>query len=383
MCRSDFNNCLHCFDRRRESWTRWALTPRHPPGPLVAARASGMPTISDTAIRSRVERRVTRLRWSSAGGRSRKRVTRLSTRDRIAVSLMVGIPLALVVGFVWLPTLASILLSFTSWDGIGGLGTIKWVGFRNYDQIFNIYPAFFPALRHNIYWLLVLAFIPTVFGLFLAYLLDKNLRGSSIYQSAFYLPVVISLAVVGLMWELIYAPEEGIVNNLLGRTSQTNLIDWLGDPSLNLWAVLVAASWRHAGYVMILYLAGMKSVDPALREAAAIDGASEWRAFRTVVFPALKPINVVVAVITVIESLRAFDIVYVINRGRNGLELLSTLVTDNIVGEASRIGYGSAIGVILLVIALVPIITYVAFAFREEDAGGKAIVMGVPPDGGT
>jgi multiple sugar transport system permease protein len=315
--------------------------------------------------------------------RRRRRVTRLSGRDRVAVSIMVGVPLALVVGLVWLPTLASVLLSFTSWDGIGGLGAIKWVGFRNYDQIFSIYPPFFPALRHNLTWLLVLAVIPTTFGLFLAYLLDKNLRGSSIYQSAFYLPVVISLAVVGLMWELIYAPEEGIINNLLGRTGQDNLIDWLGDPSLNLWAVLVAASWRHAGYVMILYLAGMKSVDTALREAAAIDGASEWRAFRTVVFPALKPINVVVAVITVIESLRAFDIVYVINRGRNGLELLSTLVTDNIIGEASRIGYGSAIGVILLVIALVPIITYVVFAFKEDDVGASAVVVaGAPPDGG-
>ena len=187
------------------------------------------------------------------------------------------------------------------------------------------------------------------------------------YQSAFYLPVVISLAVVGLMWELIYAPEEGIINTILGRNQQDNLIDWLGDPSLNIWAVLVAASWRHAGYVMILYLAGMKSVDPALREAAAIDGASEWHAFRTIVFPALKPINVVVAVITVIESLRAFDIVYVINKGRNGLELLSVLVTENITGETSRVGYGSALGVILLVIALVPIVTYVVFAFREEE----------------
>jgi multiple sugar transport system permease protein len=128
----------------------------------------------------------------------------------------------------------------------------------------------------------------------------------------------------------------------------------------------VAASWRHAGYIMILYLAGLKSVDPALREAAAIDGASEWHAFRTVVFPAMKPINIVVLVVTVIEALRAYDLVYVINRGRNGLELLSVLVTDNIIGEASRVGYGSALAVILLAIALVPIITFVARTFGDE-----------------
>ena len=128
----------------------------------------------------------------------------------------------------------------------------------------------------------------------------------------------------------------------------------------------MAAAWRHAGYIMILYLAGLKSVDPSLREAAAIDGAGEWYAFRTVVLPALKPINIVVVVVTVIEALRAFDLVYIINNGRNGLELLSVLVFDNIVGEASRIGFGSAIAVILLLIALPPIIIFVARMNKEQ-----------------
>jgi multiple sugar transport system permease protein len=291
---------------------------------------------------------------------------RLSVGDRLAVTLMVGVPLAVVVGLIWVPTILSVVLSFTSWDGIGGIGTIEWVGTRNYQQIFEIYPPFWPAFRHNIIWLVFLTVVPTVLGLLLAYLLDKKIRGTRVYQSIFFLPVVLSLAVVGFIWQLVYAPEQGLINNILGTTEQGNLIDWLGNPDINLWAVLVAAAWRHAGYIMILYLAGLKSVDPALREAAAIDGASEWYAFRTVVFPALKPINIVVVVVTVIEALRAFDLVYIINRGRNGLELLSVLVTDNIIGEASRIGYGSAIAVILLVIALVPIVTFVSRAMKEE-----------------
>jgi multiple sugar transport system permease protein len=299
--------------------------------------------------------------------RARGRATGLSARDRVAVGFMLGVPLLLVVGLMWLPTLASVGLSFTSWDGLGGLGTIKWIGTQNYDQIFSIYPPFWPALRHNLIWLAFLAVLPTTFGLLLAYLLDKNLRGSRIYQSIFFLPVVLSLAVVGFIWQLVYAPEQGLINNIIGRTGQGDVISWLGDPHINLWAVLVAAAWRHAGYIMVLYLAGLKSVDPALREAAAIDGAGEWYAFRTVVFPALKPINIVVLVVTVIEALRAFDIVYVINHGRNGLELLSVLVYDNIVGEASRIGYGSALATILLVISLVPIVSYVANTFRSTE----------------
>jgi multiple sugar transport system permease protein len=291
---------------------------------------------------------------------------RLSLGDRLAVTLMLGVPLVVVVGFIWVPTFLSVVLSFTSWDGIGGIDTIEWVGTRNYQQIFEIYPPFWPAFRHNVIWLVFLTVVPTVLGLLFAYLLDKKIRGTRVYQSIFFMPVVLSLAVVGFIWQLVYAPEQGLLNNILGTTEQGNLIDWLGNPDINLWAVLVAAAWRHAGYIMILYLAGLKSVDPALREAAAIDGASEWYAFRTVVFPALKPINIVVVVVTVIEALRAFDLVYIINRGRNGLELLSVLVTDNIIGEASRIGYGSAIAVILLLIALVPIITFVARAFKEE-----------------
>ena len=303
---------------------------------------------------------------AGAPARRRRRVGRLTLGDRVAVTLMVGVPAGFVVGFIWFPTFSSIYLSFTNWDGIGGLDTINWIGTTNYQQIVDIYPPFWPAFRHNLIWLVFLALVPTTLGMLLAYLLDKQLRGSRIYQSIFFLPVVISLAVVGFIWQLVYAPEQGLINNILGTTEQGNLINWLGDPKINLWAVLVAVAWRHAGYIMILYLAGLKSVDPALRDAAAIDGASEWYAFRTVVFPALKPINIVVLVVTVIEALRAFDIVYVINRGRNGLELLSVLVTDNIVGEASRIGYGSALAVILLVISIVPISIFLANVFKEQ-----------------
>ena len=130
--------------------------------------------------------------------------------------------------------------------------------------------------------------------------------------------------------------------------------------------MLVAAGWRHVGYIMLLYLAGLKGVDPSLREAAAVDGASESRTFFRVVFPVLRPINIIVLVVTVIESLRAFDLVWVVNKGRNGLELISALVTQNVVGEASRIGFGSALATIMLVVSLVFISIYLATVMREN-----------------
>ncbi len=304
----------------------------------------------------------------TGGARQRKRAVRLSGADRITVAIMVGIPLIITGSLIWFPTIASILLSFTSWDGIGGVHTIHWIGTTNYRQIATIYPPFWPALEHNLEWLFALAFVGTPFGMFLAYQLDKQLRGSRIYQSLLYIPVVIAPAIIGLIAELFLSPTQGLLNALFEDPQHGHLIDWLGNPKINLWAVLVFACWRHASYVMIIYLAGLKALDPGLREAAAIDGAGEARAFFKVVLPALKPINIVLVVITVIEALRAFDIVFIINSGRNGLELLSVLITDNIIGEASRIGYGSAIAVVLLMISLVPIIIFVWNSFQEVEA---------------
>ena len=208
-------------------------------------------------------------------------------------------------------------------------------------------------------------FIATPLGMLMAVLLDREIRGTRFYQTVFYLPVVLSLAVIGIIWTLQYAPEQGFINNVLGRNRNDNLIDWLGNPNLNLWAALVATSWRHVGYIMVIYLAGLKSVDPALREAAKVDGATETQTFFRVVFPVMAPINVVIVVITVIEALRAFDIVYIINRGKNGLELLSTLITNNGISESNRVGFASSIAVVLLLISLVPIIAFLSRTMRE------------------
>jgi len=297
----------------------------------------------------------------------KKRFSLHTRRDKVVLALLLGIPAAIHIFFVWVPALLSILLSFARWDGIGGLEAIEWVGVTNYEQVATIYPPFWPAVAHNLIWLGWFLLIATPFGMFLAVQLDKELKGSKFYQNAFYVPVVLSLALVGFIWQLIYSPEEGLINNLLGRTDPENLIDWLGNPSINLYMILIAASWRHVGYVMILYLAGLKSVDPTLKEAAAIDGATERQTFFHVVFPVLKPINLVILVITIIESLRAFDIVYVTNKGTNGLELLSTAVTNNIIGEASRVGFGSALAVILLVLSLGIIIPYLWRTFKADE----------------
>jgi len=298
--------------------------------------------------------------------RTHGRFSLLTRRDKRGLGLMVGIPLIFDFLLIWGPTVTSILFSFTNWNGIGGITANNVIGTKNYEYLLTGYPFFWPAVAHNLIWLAFLMFVATPIGMFFAVLLDRELRGSRIYQTIFYLPVVLSLAVIGIIWTLQYAPENGFINNVLGRTANNNLIDWYGNPSLNLWAALVATSWRHVGYIMVIYLAGLKSVDPALREAAKVDGANERQIFFRVVFPVMTPINIVIVVITVIEALRAFDIVYIINRGKNGLELLSTLITNNGISESNRVGFASSIAVVLLLISLVPIITFLARTMREE-----------------
>ncbi|NCV37032.1 MAG: sugar ABC transporter permease, partial [Actinobacteria bacterium] len=133
----------------------------------------------------------------------------------------------------------------------------------------------------------------------------------------------------------------------------------------NIYVIMVMASWRHIGYIMLLYLAGLKAVDPALREAAAIDGATEWETFRKVVLPTMRPVNIIIVVITMIESLRAFDMVYVIYGTSAGLPILGILVFQNIAGEGASMK-GAAYAVILFVLSIGPIIAYLRQQFRQD-----------------
>ena len=295
-----------------------------------------------------------------------RRVRRLSGRDRVVLGLMIGVPTLVQAVLIWIPALASIGLSFARWNGLA-LSDIRPAGWDNYRFVFEDYPPFWPAVWHNVLWLIFLALVATPIGLLLAVLLDQKIKGGRIYQSIFFTPVMLSLVMVGIICQLVYARDEGLLNNVLGTAGRPDAVDWFGDPHVNLWAAMVATAWRHAGYIMVLYLAGLKGIDPSLREAAALDGANARQTFLRVVFPAMRPINIVIVVITLIEALRAFDIVYVINHGTNGLELLSVLVIQNLSGEGQVLGIGSALAVILLVVSLIPIVTYLIRTFRRAD----------------
>ena len=149
-------------------------------------------------------------------GRTRRRFSMLTTKDKVMLATMVGVPLAFDLALIWGPTLASTVLSFTRWNGIGAVTADDFVGLTNYSNLFTSYLFFRPALLHNILYFAFLAFVATPIGMFFAVLLDREIWGTRFYQSVFYLPVVLPLVVVGFIWELQYAPTDGFINNAFG-----------------------------------------------------------------------------------------------------------------------------------------------------------------------
>ena len=299
---------------------------------------------------------------TAAKSKSRRR--RAFTKgDRLTLSMFIGVPAFLHIVWVWIPALLTIALSFTYWNG-GQLSNIRWAGLANYDTIFTASPQFWSAMRNNTYWLLWFSFIATPLGVLLAYQVDRRIRGHKIYESVYYIPVVLSLAVIGIIWRFMLGPT-GLVQVLLGYPGIEDAIPIFGNYDINTYVILSIASWRHIGYIMLLYLAGLKSVDPSLREAAAIDGATEWQSFKKVVLPAMKPVNVIIIVITVIESLRAFDLIYIIYGTSTGWPILGMLVFQNIYGQSASM-LGAAYAVILLLLSITPIVFYLRTVFRDD-----------------
>jgi multiple sugar transport system permease protein/raffinose/stachyose/melibiose transport system permease protein len=306
---------------------------------------------------------MSQLKTAVTGTQKTRRRRFFSARDKVTLGFFIGVPTFLHIALVWFPAIATIMLSFTYWTGIR-LEDIQWAGLANYENIFFKTPIFWDALRVNTIWLLWFFVIATPLGVLLAYQIDRQIRGHQFYQSAYYLPVVLSLAVTGIIWNFLLRPD-GFVNGLLGLPI-AEAISFFGDDRYNIWVIMIMASWRHIGYIMLLYLAGLKAVDASLREAASIDGATEWQTFLKVILGAMRPVNIIILVITIIESLRAFDMVYIIYGSSGGLPILGVLVYNNIAGEGASMK-GAAYAVILFLLSIVPIIAYLNQQFKEDN----------------
>jgi raffinose/stachyose/melibiose transport system permease protein len=263
------------------------------------------------------------------------------------------------------PMVYSSYLSLFRWDGISP--TKVFVGLQNYVTLFTQNEVFWIALRNNAIWLVAALLLPTGIGLGFALLLNSKFRGSHIFRSIFYFPAVLSLAVVGLIWTWIYHPDLGLLNQALTASGLKGFTrNWLSDPQIALYPVIIAATWSAVGLPMLLYLAGLQTIPEELHEAAKIDGAGPIRRFVHVTFPLLRETTLIVLAITAINALKAYDIVYAMTNGgpANKTQLLSTwmyFLTYNY----NQVGLGTAIAVVLFSLTLIFAMPYIRFMTRK------------------
>jgi raffinose/stachyose/melibiose transport system permease protein len=260
-------------------------------------------------------------------------------------------------------------ISLTQWDGVG---TPVWKGLGNYQKLMSD-SVFWASFEHNVFILVAMAIIPTILGLFLAYGLFDFIakrfgpRTASIIRACIYLPQILPVAVVGIVWSWILAPDNGALNQFLGKLGIGGQ-DWLGDPKIALYSVMGVLVWFQIGYPLIIFMAGLQRVDPSLYEAAEIDGASWLRKFWNITIPQIKPEIYVVLLTCSIASLKVFGPIYVLTRGGpGGATNVPSYFSYQEFFEKTHVGYGAAIATMLTLLILVLTAVFMWVQNRGEE----------------
>jgi ABC-type sugar transport system permease subunit len=267
------------------------------------------------------------------------------------------LPLAIYTIIVIIPLFSSFYYSFTDWNGFRQ--EPDWIGLANFDKIFQD-KLFINAIKNTVIWMAAAIVLPVGGGLTLALLLHEGIWGANFYKSLFYLPICLSLAVIGQVWIWIYQPDWGLINTVLRIVHLDHLtLAWLANSKTALGSVIIAWSWQQIGLAMVIFLAGLTSIPSELTEAAEIDGASYLQSLQHVVVPLLSPATVVVVALSIINSLKSFDVVYMMTKG-GPFHTTDTLAMFmyNESFQKYYMGYGSAIAVVLFLIAMVIIVFY-------------------------
>lgn len=265
--------------------------------------------------------------------------------------------------YVLVPIVQSIWISFHDWDG---LGEKVWIGLGNYVELLDD-DTFYVALKNNLIWLvLYLLSIPA--GLAVALFLNQTVTGIRLYKSLFFFPFVVSQVVVGLMFTWFYAPDFGLFSKLMEWVTGEQ-IAVLADERYVTYGIIVAGLWPQTAYCMILYLTGLNTINPEQVEAASMDGAKGFSLLWNIILPQLGPATFIAMVVTVIGSLRSFDLVSVMTAGGpyGSSQVLSYFMYEQALSEYGfRMGYGAAIAVVLFLIMMVFISLFIVRMLRQE-----------------
>lgn len=287
------------------------------------------------------------------------------TKEKIITTLIVLPPLMSIFFFFYGFSGWNFFISLTDWEGF--LPTQNLVGFKNYLALFHD-SLFWTSLQNNL--LLILIFVPGVIliGLILAVLLDQKVRGEALFRTIYLLPFALSFVVTAALWAWMYSPRVGTINVLLEQLGLGFLKSgWITDPSIVMYCIIAALIWQFAGYSTIIFLAGIRSIPGSQIAAAKVDGASTFTLYTRIVLPQLKASFVTAFIIFMCFALKAFDFIWVLNRGGPGYSshILGVSMYKETFGF-DKFAYGAAYATIILVLSLVIVVPFLCRVYRRE-----------------
>lgn len=256
--------------------------------------------------------------------------------------------------FVIVPIVSTVQISFHRWNGASPV--MEFIGVENYIRVFKD-PIFYKALGNNVIWILFTIFVPVLLGLIFAVMItQKYIKGKFIFRLTYFMPNVVSLVAVGIIWGWIYNPEFGIIGKMLEAIGVSGAagIDFLGDEKLVIWSLVIAGSWTCYGFNMVVFLAGLQGIDSSYLEVARLEGANALQKFFYVIVPLIKGTIVLLVSNSLIGSFKVFDIIYIMTKGGpyHSSEVISTYMYNSAF-NMNDYGYGSALAVVLAVIIAV------------------------------
>ena len=268
----------------------------------------------------------------------------------------------MVLCFLIAPIIFVIFTSFTDWDL---LHPMNFVGIKNYISIFTD-PNLLISTRNTLIWVIMVLVAPMILGLLLAVFI-KNVWFSKQIKSIFYIPLAMSGAGIGIIWNWIFS-RSGLLNSvLLSLGILTTPTSWLLNVPQNTFSMIVAVAWQVTGLNMILFLMGLQNIPTEVLEAAKIDGANDWQNFTRIILPLLKPITTIVIILNIIGSFKVFDIIWVMTAGgpaRSSETLAVSMFKESF--SLYKMGYGAAIAVLLSLIIFIIGIGYLRIVGREK-----------------
>jgi multiple sugar transport system permease protein/raffinose/stachyose/melibiose transport system permease protein len=286
---------------------------------------------------------------------------------RLEIALLTGPAIIIFLAFVIVPVVMAGYYGFFKWKGFGP--PTNFVGLDNYLIILKD-SAFQDALFHNAFIVVMSLVIQGPVAVALALLLNQKMRGRSVVRVLIFVPYVVSEVIVGTGWSLMLQTS-GAVNGMLTKLGLPS-VDWLSDPDVAIWSLMIIISWKYIGFAVILFLAGLQSIPEELFEAAAIDGATYWQTQRRITLPLLGPTLRIWAFLSIIGALQLFDLVWIIwgqyVSATAGTSTMATYMVSN--GRMSgNYGFGNAVAVVLFLISLVVALIYQRFVLRRDTEG--------------